>query len=57
MDPIAEDGRVVMRNHSDPDGKGSGNGYEFSGIVIRRIAHRQLVERSAYLSPPPPAKG
>src|SRR5215469_3719421 len=38
-----------MRNHSDAD--------EFSGIVIRRIAHRQLVERSAYLRPPLPAKG
>jgi hypothetical protein len=57
VDPIAEDGRVVMRNHSDGDGKGSGNEYEFSGIVMRRMAHRQLVERSAYLSPPPPAKG
>jgi len=37
--------------------KASGNQYEFSGIVIRRIAHRQLVERSAQLRPPQPAKG
>ena len=46
LDLIAEDDRVVVRNHW------TGGGLEFSGIVIWRIAHRQLVERWAYLSPP-----
>ena len=46
LDLIAEDDKVVVRNHW------TGGGYEFSGIVIWRIAHRQLVERWAYLTPP-----
>ena len=57
LDLIAEDDRVLMRNHSDGTEKASGNEHEFSGIVNRRIAHRQLVERSGYLGPPQPAKG
>jgi predicted SnoaL-like aldol condensation-catalyzing enzyme len=46
LDLIAEEDKVVVRNHW------TGGGLEFSGIVIWRIAHRQLVERWAYLSPP-----
>ncbi len=50
LDLIAEDDKVVVRNHW------TGGGYEFSGIVIWRIAHRQLAERWAYLTPPQPVK-
>jgi uncharacterized protein YbjT (DUF2867 family)/predicted SnoaL-like aldol condensation-catalyzing enzyme len=46
LDLIAEDDKVVVRN------RWTGGGYQFSGIVIWRIAHRQLVERWAYLTPP-----
>src|SRR5215469_9231824 len=56
LDLIAEDDRVVVRNQWTGTEAGSGNKYEFSGIVIWRIAHRQLVERWAYLSPPQLAK-
>lgn len=56
LDLIAEDDRVVVRNHWTGTEAGSGNKCEFSGIVIWRIAHRQLVERWAYLSPPQLAK-
>ena len=52
LDLIADDDRVVVRNHWMGTEAGSGVKYEFSGIVIWRIAHRQLVERWAYLSPP-----
>ena len=52
LDLIAEDDRVVVRNHWTGTEAGGGNKYEFSGIVIWRIAHRQLVERWAYLTPP-----
>src|SRR5579859_3700716 len=48
LDLIAEDDRVVARNHW------TGGGHEFSGIVIWRVAHRQLVERWAYLTPAQP---
>jgi predicted SnoaL-like aldol condensation-catalyzing enzyme len=57
LDLIAEDDRVVVRNRWTGTEAASGNKYEFSGIVIWRIAHRQLVERWAYLAPPEPAKG
>jgi len=50
LDLIAEDDKVTVRNHW------TGGGYEFWGIVIWRIAHRQLVERWAYLTPPQPLK-
>jgi uncharacterized protein YbjT (DUF2867 family)/predicted SnoaL-like aldol condensation-catalyzing enzyme len=50
QDIIAEGDKVVVRNHW------TGGGQEFSGIVIWRIAHRQLVERWAYLTPPQPIK-
>jgi predicted SnoaL-like aldol condensation-catalyzing enzyme len=49
LDLIAEEDRVVVRNHWTGTEALSGTKYEFSGIVIWRIAHRQLVERWAYL--------
>jgi len=52
LDLIAEDDKVVVRNHWTGTEAASGNKYEFSGIVIWRIAHRQLVERWAYLTVP-----
>ena len=52
LDLIAEDDRVAVRNHWTGTEASSGVRYEFSGIVIWRIAHRQLVERWAYLTPP-----
>ena len=54
LDLIAEGDRVVVRNHWTGTEAASGTRYEFSGIVIWRIAHRQLVERWAYLTPPQP---
>ncbi len=56
LDLIAEDDRVVVRNQWTGTEAASGTKYEFSGIVIWRIAHRQLVERWAYLTPPKAAK-
>jgi predicted SnoaL-like aldol condensation-catalyzing enzyme len=56
LDLIAEHDRVVVRNHSTGTEAATGKKYEFSGIVIWRIAHRQLVERWAYLSLPQPVK-
>jgi predicted SnoaL-like aldol condensation-catalyzing enzyme len=52
LDLIAEHDKVVVRNHWTGTETASGIKYEFSGIVIWRIAHRQLVERWAYLTPP-----
>lgn len=52
LDLIAEDDRVVVRNHWTGTEAASGTKYEFSGIVIWRIAHRQLVERWAYVELP-----
>ncbi|MBV8632436.1 MAG: ester cyclase [Silvibacterium sp.] len=56
LDLIAEDDRVVVRNHWTGTEASSGTKYQFSGIVIWRIAHRQLVERWAYLTPPQAVK-
>jgi predicted SnoaL-like aldol condensation-catalyzing enzyme len=56
LDLIAEDDRVVVRNHWTGTEAISGTKYEFSGIVIWRFAHGQLVERWAYLTPPQPVK-
>ncbi len=56
LDLIAEDDRVVGRNHWTGTEAASGVRYAFSGIVIWRVAHRQLVERWAYLTPPQPIK-
>ena len=52
LDLIAEDDRVVVRNHWTGTDSATGTKYEFAGIVIWRISHRQLVERWAYLTPP-----
>jgi len=52
LDLIAEGDKVVVRNHWTGTEAASGKKSEFSGIVIWRIAHRQLVERWAYLTPP-----
>ncbi len=56
LDLIAEDDRVVVRNHWTGTEAATGKKYEFSGIVIWRIAHKQLVERWAYLAPPTEVK-
>ncbi len=56
LDVIAEDDRVVVRNQWTGTEASTGTKYQFSGIVIWRIAHRQLVERWAYLTPPTPVK-
>jgi uncharacterized protein YbjT (DUF2867 family)/predicted SnoaL-like aldol condensation-catalyzing enzyme len=52
LDLIAEDDKVVVRNRWTGTEAASSTKYEFSGIVIWRIAHRQLVERWAYLTKP-----
>lgn len=57
LDLIAEDDKVVVHNHWTGTEAASGKKYEFSGIVIWRIAHRQLVERWAYLTPPQAVQG
>jgi len=54
-DMIAEDDRVVVRNHWTATDSQSGKKVEFRGIVIWRIATRQIVERWAYLESPHPA--
>ena len=54
-DMIAEDDRVVVRNHWTATDSQNGKRLEFRGIVIWRIAGRQIVERWAYLEPPHPA--
>lgn len=56
LDLIAEDDKVVVRNHWTGTEAASGTKVEFSGIVIWRIAHRQLVERWACLTPPQAVK-
>jgi predicted SnoaL-like aldol condensation-catalyzing enzyme len=53
-DMIAEDDRVVVRNHWTGTEAASGQRLEFSGIVIWRIAKRRIVERWAYLESPHP---
>jgi len=52
QDLIAEDDRVVVRNRWTGTDATNGQRIEFSGIVIWRIANRQLRERWAYLQPP-----
>jgi len=56
LDLIAEDDKVVVRNRWTGTEASSGTKYEFSGIVIWRIVHRQLIERWAYLTPPQAVK-
>jgi predicted SnoaL-like aldol condensation-catalyzing enzyme len=52
LDMVAEDDKVVVQNRWTGTEAATGKRYEFSGIVIWRIAHRQFVERWAYLTPP-----
>lgn len=54
-DMIAEDDKVVVRNHWTATDPASGKRLEFRGIVIWRIANRQIHERWAYLESPHPA--
>ena len=54
LDLIAEDDRVVARNRWTGTESTSGVRHEWSGIVIWRIAHRQFVERWAYVQAPQP---
>jgi predicted ester cyclase len=54
-DMIAEDDKVVVRNHWTATDSQNGKKREFRGIVIWRIAARQIVERWAYLEAPHPA--
>jgi predicted ester cyclase len=54
-DMIAEDDKVVVRNHWTATDSQSKKKLEFRGIVIWRIANRKIVERWAYLETPHPA--
>jgi ketosteroid isomerase-like protein len=56
-DMIAEDDKVVVRNRWTGTDAASKQRLEFHGIVIWRIANRQIVERWAYLESPHPARG
>jgi len=51
-DIVAENDKVVVRNTWRATDPKSGKTIRFSGIVIWRIAHRQLAERWAYLEAP-----
>jgi len=51
-DMIAEDDKVVVRNHWTATDSQSGKKLGFRGIVIWRIAARKIVERWAYLETP-----
>jgi predicted ester cyclase len=54
-DMIAEDDKVLVRNHWTATDSQSGKKLEFRGIVIWRIANKKIVERWAYLEAPHPA--
>src|SRR5271165_6299940 len=56
-DMIAEDDKVVVRNRWTGTEAASGQRLEFSGIVIWRIAARQIHERWAYLQKAHPSAG
>jgi predicted ester cyclase len=56
-DLIAEDDKVVVRNQWTGTDAASQQRLEFSGIVIWRIANRQIAERWAYLENPHPVRG
>jgi predicted SnoaL-like aldol condensation-catalyzing enzyme len=53
-DLIADDDKVVVRNRWTGTDATSNQRIQFSGIVIWRIANRQIQERWAYLEMPPP---
>jgi predicted SnoaL-like aldol condensation-catalyzing enzyme len=55
-DMIAEDDKVVVRNHWIGTDAATKQRLEFSGIVIWRVANRQIVERWAYLESPHPVR-
>jgi len=55
-DMIAEDDKVVVRNHWIGTDAATQQRLEFSGIVIWRMANRQIVERWAYLESPHPVR-
>jgi ketosteroid isomerase-like protein len=52
QDMIAEDDKVVVRNHWTATDSQTGKRLEFRGIVVWRIAGRKIVERWAYLEAP-----
>lgn len=54
-DLVAEDDKVVVRNHWAATDSQTGKRLEFRGIVIWRIAAKRIVERWAYLEPQHPA--
>ena len=54
-DMIAEDDKIVVRNHWSATDSQNGKKLEFRGIVIWRIANKKIVERWAYLEAPRPA--
>lgn len=54
-DMITEDDKVAVRNRWIATDPASGKNLEFRGIVIRRIANRQIHERWAYLETHHPA--
>lgn len=54
-DIIAEDDKVVVRNHWTGTDSKNGLGIQFRGIVIWRLENRKIVERWAYLEAPHPA--
>jgi predicted ester cyclase len=56
-DMIGEDDKVVVRNHGIGTDAASKQRLEFSGIVIWRIANRQILERWAYRESPHPVRG
>lgn len=56
LDLFAEDDKVVVRNHWTGTDAETQQRVEFSGMVIWRIAARQIVERWAYLEKPHPAQ-
>jgi predicted SnoaL-like aldol condensation-catalyzing enzyme len=56
-DMIAEDDKMVVRNRWTGTDAASKQQLEFSGIVIWRIANRQIIERWAYLEAPHPVRG
>jgi predicted ester cyclase len=51
-DMIAEDDKVVVRNHWTTTDSQNGKRLVFRGIVIWRIAGRKIVERWAHLEAP-----
>jgi hypothetical protein len=56
-DMIAEDDKVVVRNHWTGTDAASKQRLEFLGVVIWRIANRQILKRWAYLESPHPGSG